>query len=357
MRVFFLASGQDTGGQGFRMAQALNRHVPGFSARAMHSSDTYIQYPSDLKWDYEEARKLYSWADVVHHRNTVVFYEFLDILRRRSPLRRPTVLHHHGSHLRNSNMRAYYEGQSIGAVQIVSTIDLLDDAPTASWLPAPFDVEEIGRYRSERPAGRRIRLGHAPTNRQGKGTEVILAALDRLSEKHNIEVDLIEGAPWVECLQRKGRCDIFIDQLTLGYGNNAIEAWAMGIPVVSGFAEPSDRDRFLRVARAKEAPFMDASAHPSAGPLARIEAVMSAIERLIDDPALRIHYGERGLMYVQRWHAERKVAERLAALYRGVPPSSGEPPQLAQGSITRNAVARMIGIQVRTRGERALARG
>ena len=33
---------------------------------------------------------------------------------------------------------------------------------------------------------------------------------------------------------RKGRADVFVDQMILGYGCNAIEAWGMGIPVIAG---------------------------------------------------------------------------------------------------------------------------
>ena len=35
-------------------------------------------------------------------------------------------------------------------------------------------------------------------------------------------------------MRRKGRADLFVDQVLLGYGCNAIEAWGMGIPVIAG---------------------------------------------------------------------------------------------------------------------------
>ncbi|NIV39132.1 MAG: hypothetical protein GWN58_59865, partial [Anaerolineae bacterium] len=45
-----------------------------------------------------------------------------------------------------------------------------------------------------------------------------------------------------KCLQRKARSHLYIDQFLMGYGTNALEAWAMGIPVVAG-AHPDLRDR------------------------------------------------------------------------------------------------------------------
>jgi len=344
--AFYIAAGQDTGGQGFRMAQAMNRHVNGWDARAMHVSDTYIDYPSDLKFDAALARRLYEEADVVHHRNTVAFYEALDIVGRDRALCKPTVLHHHGSRLRTGKDEVHGEGLAIGAVQLVSTVDLLDDAPGAEWLPAPFDLDVLPDYRRERRPGSRLRIGHAPTNREVKGTDVILDTLNDLSERHDIEVDLIEGATWAECLRRKGRCDLWIDQTTLGYGNNAIEAWGMSIPVVSAFEELSDRIRFLKSIDAAGPPFIDATALPAENPR---RVLYKMLERAITEPELRDAHGKAGRAYVERWHDERRVAARLKVIYESAPPTTGTRPILQDDMVVRNAVARAMGIRIKKR--------
>lgn len=82
-----------------------------------------------------------------------------------------------------------------------------------------------------------VLIAHAPTNREVKSTAAFLEAVDRLrAEGHDIEVDLIEGRTWDECLERKARADIYFDQVKLGYGNNSVECWGMGIPVIAGAA-------------------------------------------------------------------------------------------------------------------------
>ncbi len=77
----------------------------------------------------------------------------------------------------------------------------------------------------------RIRIGHAPTNRQAKGTTVILRELDDLKKTYPLDIVLIENLPHSEALTLKSSCDIFIDNIgELGYGINSLESLAMGIP-------------------------------------------------------------------------------------------------------------------------------
>ena len=305
MNIFVLSPGQDTGGQGGRIKTAFDRHAPGWAVRAMRGKNNYLAYPRDLEWDEAKALELYEWADVVHHKNALTAYARLD-----RNLCKPTVIHHHGTRLRDNAEAVWREAESIGAVQVTSTVDLLESAPGAEWLPAPFDLEALGQYRNPK-RGSTVRIAHAPTNRRIKSTARVLNVLDSLSRRYDIEFDLIENYPWKVCLARKGRAHIFIDQLVLGYGNNAIEAWAMGIPVIAGVASPTVRARMVDTWG--ELPFYEATA----------KTLEARLAELIESEELRDEWGARGQAHAERWHEEGRVVEQLKDIYRSAPPSKG----------------------------------
>ena len=82
--------------------------------------------------------------------------------------------------------------------------------------------------------GPRVRIVHAPSKREGKGTQAVLDAIEALQrEGAPIDLDLIEGVPHAEARQRYAAADLVIDQVRLGwYGLTSIEAMALGKPVV-----------------------------------------------------------------------------------------------------------------------------
>ncbi len=81
------------------------------------------------------------------------------------------------------------------------------------------------------PPHNKIRIGHAPTNRAAKGSDIILENLSRLQQHFPMEIVLIENMPYEKAMQLKAGCDIFVDQIgELGYGLNSLEAMSMGIP-------------------------------------------------------------------------------------------------------------------------------
>lgn len=306
MNIFITSPHQDTGGQAARIARAFKLYEPDWSVRAMRVQDNFLHHPADLNWDIVKAERLYQQADVVHHQNGLHHYVAFD-----KGQHKPTVMHHQGTRLRGHPVEVTDEGLSIGAIQLVSTVDLLADCPGSTWLPQPVNIDEVMQYRVTRPK-KVLRIGHSPTNRKAKNTEGILAALNSLSSRYPFEVDLIEGVEWAACLSRKGRCDIFIDQLTLGYGNSGIEAMAMGIPLVSGWDDPSDRERYIHETGTTPQ-FLEATT----------ATLASVIEPLLASLELREEYGRRGRAFVEMVHEDRRVVQQLKYIYQNVPASTG----------------------------------
>jgi glycosyltransferase involved in cell wall biosynthesis len=188
---------------------------------------------------------------------------------------------------------------------LVSTLDLWLQAPDdVEWMPQMDDLEALASHLV--PHGTdRIRVCHAPTNRALKSTHEFLTACERLkAQGAPLDVVLIEGVSWAEAVTIKGTCDVVFDQTAYGYGGNAIEAWAMGLPVSCGaqdttLAEYSRRFGLL--------PFVHAD--PS--------SIGDALERLLQ-PSQRTYWGQIGREHAERFHSQQAGAERVAEVYATV---------------------------------------
>lgn len=142
MNILNIHRGQDTGGQGWRLADAFRRLEPEWSFRSMYRPNAfvYIDYPTDLEWDPDLAKQLYQEADVVHLHNGFATADILERYRHR----KPSVVHYHGTAFR-TNPRAFLNKQeqrrSIG---LVSTLDLWLIRPDRlEWLPSPYNLAEL----------------------------------------------------------------------------------------------------------------------------------------------------------------------------------------------------------------------
>ena len=109
---------------------------------------------------------------------------------------------------------AYEQADSI----FVSTPDLLEFVESARLLPQPINLEQFDRVRSGLSAStlarRRdgVRIVHAPTNRQIKGTEYLEKAVRQLNaEGLDIELVLVERRPYGEALQIYNDADLGVD--------------------------------------------------------------------------------------------------------------------------------------------------
>lgn len=306
MNVLILSTGADTAGVGYGMKRALDRHAPGVVARQLSAAGRgrYLGYPQDMTYARRaDAEAWYRWADVVHLANTLHAWDWWD----RGRLHKPLVLHHHGTEFREGHRLLYAKARALGAVQVVSTLDLLGLEPGLRWLPAPAYAPELMRYRSWRasPPGT-LRVVHAPTDRATKGTAAVVAAVEQLQGAGlDVTLDLVEGVSNEECLVRKGRADVLVDQLGLGYGVNAVEAWGMGLPVVAGVASPRVREVMLTYWGVL--PFLEAG----------LDTLADVLRVLAVHPPLREAYAARGMAHFDRWHREDAVAQLLLAVYAG----------------------------------------
>lgn len=274
-------------------------HVGGIVIRSAHKAEAYFEFPRDILWDRTtdaEVRRLANEADVIHLNNNWRAYKLLH-------LRKPALLHHHGSLFRNNPGVLLNVAKAYRFVQAVSTHDLLRYSPDLEWLPTAYDIDalrEFGEANRREPDGR-IRVVSAPTNRAYKSTDLLEKAVAKLQKKGlPVDLVLIEGKTWAECMSVKATADIYFDQVILGYGCNAVEAWGMGIPVIAG-ADPWTLDRMRQDF---PLPFYESTE----------DTIGEAIEALMD-PMLRAKYAGKGFEHVETWHAEKPALTKLVELY------------------------------------------
>jgi hypothetical protein len=307
--AFLITTGQDMAGWGWRLHSAFERLSKTWHTDAMAATRTYLRYPEHLKYDARTRNTLYRRADVIHLQNHLTGWQRYD-----RGQGKPTVVQHHGTIYRELHERIGKSARKLGMVEICSTLDLTMYEPGVTWIPVPYNRAELRtrRQRYYQPSDV-IRIAHAPTNREVKGTDHFLAIVERLAQLYPIEVILIEQQQWKRCLMLKAGADIYYDQLELGYGSNAVEAWGMGIPVVCGVADPKVKD--LMKSTWGRLPFAEATP-------ATLERVLTS---LVASRQARAEYGSIGEEHFGLWHDERVVVPWFEEIYASARPTTPGP--------------------------------
>lgn len=179
--------------------------------------------------------------------------------------------------------------------------------PDAIYLPKSLD---LSCYRMTAPPHRtRPVVLHATRRRATKGTDIIEAELEKLSERFDVEVRIIEGAGHAELLREIASADIVVEKLLGGdAGVLSLEAMAMGRVAVARI-----RDEVRR--RHPAMPVV--SADP--------ETFGEVMADLLASPQLRAELGEAGRHYVETDHSAEAAAQTLAALYESPGGRTGRP--------------------------------
>lgn len=332
MEALILSYGLDTNGQNARFVQAAHKFgrdpsvlsamaignvdpggvvarfqmaaddLGGLEIRSAHRAEQYFRFPNDILWDRHtepEIRRLAERADVIHLNNS-------HMALKRFRIKKPALLHHHGSLFRNDPPAMFAIAKQYRMVQAVSTVDLLQaDPKQLHWLPTAYDVDELAAYGAahKRDPDGRIRIVHAPTNRALKHTDLLLAVVQELVlEGLPIDLVMVEGKTWHEAMAVKATADIVYDQLAYGYGCNSVEAWAMGIPVISG---SDDWTSAYMHREWGDTPYAEATP----------ETLVDVLRRMVTDPVARVVAAAFGHAHVRKYHDEKPAIERLAELY------------------------------------------
>lgn len=140
-----------------------------------------------------------------------------------------------------------------------------------------------------------VRIAHSSNHRVLKGTEFILQAVKELKEEGLlVELTIIEKMPNEEVKRILiEETDICFDQLNLGYAMSAIEAMAIGLPVMTNLENEDYVQVFRRYSFLNECPMLSVS-H---------ETLKDQLRILVRNPELRESLGKAGRKYVEKYHS------------------------------------------------------
>ena len=142
-----------------------------------------------------------------------------------------------------------------------------------------------------------VKIFHAPNHRGAKGTEFIIDAVNRLSDEGlNVQLVLLEGLQNDKLLELlRTEADILVDQLLFGYGLNAIEGMAIGLPVITNLENEEYTRAFRRYSYLNECPAVSGSP----------ETIQDVLRILIKNPKLREELGRANRCYAVKYHSEK----------------------------------------------------
>ncbi len=300
-------------GVGWTNVQALRRK--GVDARLLlyaripsrpDEFDIYVERPKGLwRRQFVQLRTL---AAVLPETDIFHFYFGLTLVPKKlqfpilRAMRRKSVFHFLGADIRETPREKLGYGLKADA-RIVGSYAALRFVPfDAHVLPPGIEVH---RYEPSPPSESDvIRIVHAPSNKEKKGTEFVVKAVEDLKKRYSVELDVVHGVRNEDALARYRRADIIVDQLLRDWhGVFAIEAMALGKPVVTSLAE--DAVRQTEKAFGIELPILAATKDDLAEKLAW----------LIERPEERMRRGAAGRAYVEHVHDVDQMTDRLLAIY------------------------------------------
>ena len=155
---------------------------------------------------------------------------------------------------------------------------------------------DLSRYRFSVPAREVPLILHAPSSRQVKGTDCILAVVDAMKKDGlNFEFELIENMPNEQLLNLLAEADIVIDQLfSQTIATLALESMASGNVVLSRYNN-------------------DYSKIPPDCPVVNVSrtTLKEAMREVVCNLDLRKRLAHEGRVYVEKYHSHRIVAQQI----------------------------------------------
>jgi glycosyltransferase involved in cell wall biosynthesis len=297
-------------GVGWTNVQALRRR--GVDARLV-VFNTQPYRPEQADWDLKRPRtgilrqqavqwrafaRLLPQTDIFH------FYFGLTLVPKKVQFailratRRKSLFHFLGADIRERPREELLYGLKADA-RIVGSFAALRFIPfDAEVLPPGID---LSLYDPVPPVLReRVRIVHAPSNLEKKGTDRVIEACRELP----VDLDVVHGVRNEEALERYKQADIVVDQVLRDWhGIFSVEGMALGKPVVTSLDE--DAVRQTEEAFGVKVPIVRATK----------DDLVDALRPLVESFEERKRLGEAGRAYVEEVHDVERMTDRLLAIY------------------------------------------
>ena len=195
----------------------------------------------------------------------------------------------------------------LGRTEFVSTPDLIEFRPNATWLPLLTDPS---KWTSLKPIqlGERIPVVlHVPSSRPAlKGSVPIDTALSKLADEGLIDYLRVNGVPYEEMPEYVERADVVVNQVGIGaYGAFALESMLGGRVVVTQVWD-SVRE-YIREQTGYTCPIVEAN--PS--------DVYEVVRRVVEGATRYAPVGKQSQEFAEAVHSFASVAERLRPFLLG----------------------------------------
>jgi hypothetical protein len=212
--------------------------------------------------------------------------------------RRKSLFHFLGADIRERPKEQLMYGLKADA-RVVGSFAALRFIPyEAEVLPPGIDLSQ---YEPVPPVEReRVRIVHAPSNLDKKGTQYVVDACNQLP----VDLEVVHGVRNEEAIERIKRADIVVDQVLRDWhGILSIEGMALGKPVVTSL---------------DEGPLRETEEHFGVKvPLVRTtkDDLVDVLRPLVESFEERKRLGEAGRAYVEEVHDVERMTDRLLELY------------------------------------------
>ena len=230
----------DNAGVSYRIKEAVELYSDKYKVTQIQARRHIHNHPTDIVMmeagviGTYKAQSLVTNADLIHFKGDEAdFYKPREAMHLSLPKDIPILHSVEGTLWRDATHPVAQRDMYDTPYKYVITHNLLDHDDTGEWkyIPQPFDCDN-SPYRWKWPKKGKPIIAHSPTNRDLKGTDIILKVLEDL----DVEVVLIENVPVEESIQMKKDATIFIDSICIGgYGVSAQEAMQYGIPSIGGY--------------------------------------------------------------------------------------------------------------------------
>ena len=148
---------------------------------------------------------------------------------------------------------------------------------------------------------RKIKIVHAPSSPEFKGTQFILRAIETLKHKYEFDFQLVQGVSHEQAKKIYESADLIIDQLHFGtYGIFAIEAMALGKPVICWISD------FMKDKLPKELPII----------IANPDTILGVIEHTLKNKDQLLELSLAGRKYVEKHHDALIIGQQLLDIYK-----------------------------------------
>lgn len=155
------------------------------------------------------------------------------------------------------------------------------------------------------PASTSVKVVHAPNHPEFKGTRFLVACIKELKEAGvPVELILVSGLSHEDAMEVYKQADLVADQFLIGWhGNFAVEAMALGKPVIAYIRRPE-----AYLPKGIECPIVSATP----------DTLKAALVRLIENPWLRVELGIKGRQFVEEVFSLERVGARMDRIYRKI---------------------------------------